>query len=74
MRERPVRSVMKALSWRATGTIDTILISYLITGELKFAFSIGLVELGTKTLLYFAHERIWNRIPFGRTKEIEYHI
>ena len=74
MADKPIRSIVKALSWRVTGTVDTILISFFITGKLKLAISIGVVELITKTTLYFIHERIWNRIRFGKTKEIEYQI
>jgi uncharacterized membrane protein len=62
------RSLVKAISWRVTGTVDTILISWLITREFKFALSIGLVELFTKIFLYYGHERLWNRISFGRAK------
>jgi len=62
------RSVAKAISWRITGTVDTILISWLITREFKFALSIGFVELFTKIILYYGHERLWNRISFGRLK------
>jgi uncharacterized membrane protein len=62
------RSIAKAISWRATGTVDTILISWLITGHAKWALSIGFVELFTKIFLYYAHERIWNRLSFGRVK------
>ena len=69
MTEKPYRSVVKAISWRATGTVDTILISYLITGHAKFALSIGFVELFTKIFLYYVHERIWNKLSFGRVKE-----
>ena len=67
--EKPYRSFVKALSWRATGTADTILISFLITGEAKMAFSIGFIELFTKIFLYYVHERIWNKLDFGRMKE-----
>ena len=68
MKDKHYRSVVKAISWRATGTIDTIIISFLITGQIKLAMSIGFVELFTKILLYYLHERIWNRISFGREK------
>jgi uncharacterized membrane protein len=66
--EKHYRSLVKALSWRATGTMDTILISYLITGQAKYAISIGFVELFTKIFLYYIHERIWNRLSFGKVK------
>lgn len=60
------RSIIKAISWRVFGTIDTILISFLITRNVKLAFSIGGVDIFTKMLLYYLHERAWNRINFGR--------
>ena len=67
MVEKHYRSFLKAVSWRATGTVDTILISFLVTGKIKLAMSIGFVELFTKVGLFYVHERIWNRIPLGRT-------
>lgn len=68
MTEKPHRSVVKAISWRATGTLDTIVVSYLVTGKFTLALSIGFVELFTKIGLYYVHERVWNRISFGRVK------
>ncbi len=64
--EKPIRSVVKSISWRIVGTVDTILISSIITGNIKTAFSIGAIELGTKMLLYFFHERVWNSIKWGK--------
>jgi len=71
MKEKPYRSLVKAISWRALGTLDTIVISYLVTGQAKWALSIGFVELFTKVALYFVHERIWDRLPFGRRQTSE---
>lgn len=71
MTEKPYRSLVKAVSWRVTGTADTILISFLITGQVKAAISIGFVELFTKIFLYYCHERIWNKLTFGRVKPKE---
>ncbi|MCB0654237.1 MAG: DUF2061 domain-containing protein [Saprospiraceae bacterium] len=65
--ERPVRSVVKSISWRMLGTMDTVIISWLITGTLSIAFSIGAVELCSKMVLYFFHERMWNNIKWGKT-------
>ena len=65
MAEKRYRSVVKAVSWRAVGTMDTVLVSFLVTGRIKLALSIGAVELFTKVALYYAHERIWNKIPLG---------
>lgn len=64
--DQPKRSIAKSISWRAIGTLDTIIISWVITGALSLAFSIGLVELVTKMVLYFVHERMWNTIKWGR--------
>lgn len=64
--EKPLRSIVKSVSWRIVGTLDTILISWLITGTLQLALSIGFVELITKMVLYFFHERIWNKINWGK--------
>jgi len=64
--EKPKRSIVKSISWRIVGTMDTILISWLVTGTLTVAFSIGTVELFTKMILYFFHERIWNTINWGK--------
>lgn len=73
-RDKPWRSLLKTVSWRITGTIDTIIISYLITGELSWAFSIGFIEVFTKLFLYYFHERIWNRLDIGRYKRMDYQI
>lgn len=75
MYERQRRSILKAISWRATGTIDTFILSFLVTGQLKFAFYISGFEVFTKIGLYFVHERLWNRIGFGKEKyKVDYEI
>ena len=76
MREKPYRSVVKSISWRTIGTMDTMLIAWLVTGHLDFAVTIGGVELFTKMFLYFLHERTWNKIKFGKidSSNIEYQI
>jgi len=75
MYEQKRRSILKAISWRIIGTLDTFLISFLITGKFTFAISISGIELLTKFSLYFIHERIWNRMKFGREKyNLEYEI
>jgi uncharacterized membrane protein len=65
-REGHHRSVAKAISWRLTGSIDTLLLSYLVTKNLVFASSIASAEMITKVVLYYAHERAWTAIPWGR--------
>jgi len=60
------RSIVKTISWRLVGTLATVTISYVITGTLALAFSIGGIELVSKMVLYFFHERTWNNIKWGR--------
>lgn len=74
MAEKASRSVAKTISWRTVGTLDTIIISYFITGNLAMAASIGSIELITKMVLYYFHERAWNKISFGKEKEPDYQI
>ncbi|RKR07751.1 putative membrane protein [Maribacter vaceletii] len=64
--EKPIRSVAKALSWRVIGTLDTLVVSYILTGEMAVAASIASVDFLTKMVLYFFHERIWNGIKWGK--------
>ncbi|AUC22107.1 MULTISPECIES: DUF2061 domain-containing protein [Polaribacter] len=64
--EKPLRSVLKALSWRVIGTVDTLIVSYLLTGELSVATSIASIDFLTKLVLYFFHERVWNKIKWGK--------
>jgi uncharacterized membrane protein len=64
--DKPLRSVTKALSWRLIGTLDTLVVSYLVTGEIGLATSIASVDFLTKLILYFFHERIWNKINWGK--------
>lgn len=61
MHEKPYRSVVKTISWRTVGTLDTIIVSYFVTGNLVMAASIGSIEVITKMILYYFHERVWNR-------------
>lgn len=63
--ESHVRSVVKGISWRLLGTIDTMVLSYWITGNTTFALKIGFIEVFTKVILYYFHERLWQRIPRG---------
>jgi sulfate adenylyltransferase large subunit len=64
--ESHVRSVVKAISWRATGSIDTFLVTLLITRSSVFAGSVAITEIATKIAFYYGHERIWALIPWGR--------
>jgi len=69
MADKHYRSFIKAVSWRVTGSVDTMVISFLITGKLKWALTITGVEVFTKIGLYYVHERVWEKLSFGRLKE-----
>ena len=66
VRDRPIKSLVKAITWRVLGTLDTIVIAYLITGDTTDALSIGSIEVFSKMILYFFHERLWAVIRWGR--------
>ena len=53
------RHIAKTITWRLIGTLDTLIISWFITGKLETGLKIGIAELLTKMILYYAHERIW---------------
>jgi uncharacterized membrane protein len=66
-----LRSLLKAVSWRALGSFDTFLLSLLVTGNARHAASIAGVEVLTKIFLYYLHERAWRRVPWGRLEARE---
>jgi len=59
------RSVVKAVSWRILGSLDTFLITWLITGSAKSAGSVASIETLSKIFLYYLHERAWSKVGFG---------
>jgi len=69
------RSITKALSWRFLATTITTGLVYAVTGQGDFAAGIGLADTLLKLFIYFGHERLWNRIQYGRVeREPEYFI
>ena len=63
------RHILKTITWRIVGTVDTILLSYIITRNLKIGFTIGFIEVFTKMVLYYFHERAWYKFSkFGLKK------
>jgi len=63
------RHVMKTITWRLVGTIDTILIGWIISGNPLIGLKIGSVEIITKMILYYIHERVWYKTNFGVRKK-----
>lgn len=68
-KETKLRSAVKTVSWRTLATLTTAVLVFIFTGELAIAIAIGSLEVIAKIVLYFFHERIWNKIKFGR-KEV----
>lgn len=71
IRESHSRSFAKAISWRVTGSIDTFVLSWLITGSAKFAGTIASTEVITKIVLFYFHERVWALARWGKSAAIE---
>ena len=69
MIDKPKRSLIKTITWRITGSGATFGISYLILGNFVIAGSIATIQLVTNTVLYFIHERIWDRVKWGRASQ-----
>lgn len=67
------RHLAKTFTWRFVGTLDTMVLAWIISGNPMTGFKIGAAEVFTKMLLYYLHERTWYKIDFGlpnrRSKE-----
>lgn len=74
MVESHYRSIVKAVTWRAGGTVVTCIIAWLLTGEAKLSVGIGLLDSAVKIGAFYAHERFWNRLSFGKLKPPDYQI
>jgi uncharacterized membrane protein len=62
-------SLYKAITWRIIGTMDTMVLGWFYSGNLLTGLKIGLTEVVTKIILYYLHERIWNRVPIGTVRQ-----
>ena len=60
------RSLVKAISWRIAASLTTVGIVYCFTGKIVLSFGVGFVEALLKMLLYYLHERVWQRITWGK--------
>ena len=59
------RHIAKTITWRIIGTIDTMTIGWIITGNALMGLQIGAIEVVTKMILYYFHERMWFKINLG---------
>lgn len=64
-RESRLRSILKAISYRIIGTVTTASIVFFVTGEIGFAFAVGITEPLAKIVIYYLHERAWQLVPRG---------
>jgi len=62
------RHILKTITWRIVGTVDTILLGWVISGDATIGLTVGGFELFTKMILYYLHERIWYKTDFGVNK------
>lgn len=70
MRDSNKRHLLKTVTWRIIGTLDTMLLSWIISGNPLIGLQIGIAEVISKMILYYLHERSWYQINFGLDKRI----
>jgi uncharacterized membrane protein len=68
LRESRFRSVLKAITYRITGTLATAGITFAVTGEILTAFAVGIIEPAIKIVIYYLHERAWQQVPRGHVR------
>jgi uncharacterized membrane protein len=68
------RSIVKAMTWRAGGTVVTVAVAWILTREFELAAQIGVLDTAIKIGAFYVHERAWNRVNFGKKKSPEYQI
>lgn len=66
------RHLLKTITWRLLGTLDTIIIAWVITGNGLIGLKIGFAEIVTKMILYYFHEKIWYKFDFGLEKRKQF--
>ncbi|MHC4568433.1 MAG: DUF2061 domain-containing protein [Planctomycetota bacterium] len=74
MVESHFRSIVKAITWRTGGTIVTFGVAWVLTRKFELAAQIGVLDTAVKLGAFYLHERMWNRLSFGKQKPPEYQI
>jgi uncharacterized membrane protein len=74
MMESHYRSIVKTLTWRVLATAITFSVAWILLGKLGKAVEIGILDTLIKLGAYYSHERVWNRLQFGKPKPPEYQI
>ena len=67
--EKPVRSLLKAASWRIIATLTTTLLVFVFTQDIVISVGVGGSEFFLKIFVYYLHERVWNHFRFGREQK-----
>ena len=65
-RDIRIRSLIKTISWRILASLDTFLIAWFVSGSISVGGWIATIEVITKIILYYFHERAWNRVKWGQ--------
>jgi uncharacterized membrane protein len=67
-RESHTRSIVKTITWRFIATMTTVVIVFFFTGKLALSLGVGAVEVISKIIFYYLHERIWGKLSWGKPK------
>ena len=67
LKEKRSRSLLKTLTWRVLASLDTFLISWFVSGEISIGATIATIEIITKLVIYYLHERAWDKIKWGKS-------
>ena len=62
------RHLLKTITWRVLGTLDTLLLAWIISGNIVIGIKIGSIEIITKMILYYLHEKVWYKFDYGLEK------
>ena len=74
MADSHLRSIVKAVTWRIGGSGLTFVIALMLTGKVRLAMEIGLIDTVLKIGAFYVHERLWDRVGLGRRRRPEYEI
>ena len=66
MKDLRIRSFVKGISWRVIATSTTMLVAYILTGDLEIVLATGVIDVFAKLLFYYLHERAWEMSDWGR--------
>ncbi|MFC1708614.1 DUF2061 domain-containing protein [Candidatus Omnitrophota bacterium] len=72
--EHPKRTLVKTITWRIIALVTTIAVVYIYSGDVHESLVVGIGANFLKMFFYYIHERVWNRVDFGRVKSPDYEI